>query len=372
MVSRSVLAAWSLAAVFGASSLGQSTASQPQNPAQPSSAPAPTPSTPPKLQLEDLPPEPRTLTPAELQQEREQQVLNAAIRLATLQAHWGPEMDTAGLSMALTEVGRIKTPEGTQVTYRITGTGFTPADRVMLVRWPLNEQAKTLMGGIGFNTKGVAVCSDTLATQQGRAAAASGGTPAEAAEAQAPVSKLSAAPAPNGAVGNAPPAFTPPPSCAETIKPNQPVEIVTTAAPGEAVRVALVTEDRKRHVAASTIPFPIANEDKGCRLQVILGMKDAGLVLIDGTGFPANAALKLEASTGDQVRELHPRANAEGRIVVPLLTGGKGAASGVTTVKFAGINRQPMLDTSKEEAQPDPGCAPSVSYSWGGGSYKAE
>ena len=156
------------------------------------------------------------------------------------------------------------------------------------------------------------------------------------------------------------------------MKPEQPVEIETTAAQGEAIRVALVTTDRKRVAEASAIPFPIANEDKGCKLQVILSVKDAGLVLLEGSGFPVSTSLKLVASTGTATRELHARSNAEGRVVIPLLTGEQAKPSGETMVKFAGINREPTLDTPKEEATPTPQCAPAVSYPWGEGSYKPQ
>jgi hypothetical protein len=156
------------------------------------------------------------------------------------------------------------------------------------------------------------------------------------------------------------------------MKPEQPVEIEATAAQGEAIRVALVTADRKRAAETSAIPFPIANTDKGCKLQVILSVKDAGLVLIEGTGFPASASLKLVASTGSASRELHARSAADGRIIIPLLTGEQAKASGETTVKFAGINREPTLDTPKEEATPNPECAPTVGFPWGAGSYKTQ
>ena len=53
----------------------------------------------------------------------------------------------------------------------------------------------------------------------------------------------------------------------------------------EAIRVALVAADKKHGAATSLVPFPIAAEDKGCKLQVIRGMKDEQLVLIVGDGF---------------------------------------------------------------------------------------
>ena len=362
MVFRSVLTACTLAVFCSVGSLAQSTApSSQQTPATPqqqnSTQPAPgaTPNAP--LQLHDLPPEARTLTPAEQQQQKQEEAMNAAVRLAALQAHWGPQMTTPGLSLAMTEVNREKTAEGTRITWRLTGSGFSPTDKLMLVRWPLDAQAKVLMGGIGFNAKGEAVCTDTSGADALTAAASS----------------LNAAPRPNapGSAQTATPGTTPP-SCAATMKPEQPVEIATTAAAGEAIRVALVSADRKRAAETSAIPFPIANEDKACRLQVILSVKDGGLVLLEGTGLPANVLLKLVASTGKSSHELHARSNAEGRIVIPLLTGEQKEASGVTTVKFAGINREPTLDTPKEEATANPECAPAVTYSWGEGSYKAQ
>jgi hypothetical protein len=368
MVSRSVFAACGLAAAFCLASVAQSSSPQ-QNP-------QPTPAQPsaPKLQLQDLPPDPHTPTAAEVEQQHQQAVINAAMRLAMMQARWGPGMDNPGLSMELTETGRVKTPEGTKITYRIAGTGFTADDRMMLVRWPLNAEATPVMGGINFDAKGVAICSDSPAAQENAAerstaeqnAAALGA----AAHSETGASAAPGAPAPK--TRNVQPAYTPPPSCTATMQPQQPVEIQVTAAPGEAVRVALLSPDRKRGAAVSVVPFPVATADKGCKLQVLLSMKDAALVLVDGSGFPPNTPLKIEAITGDDTRTLHPRTSADGRIVMPLLAGSKGKTSGETTVRFAGVYHQPTLETPKEGAQPDPDCAPSVNFPWGEGSYKVE
>lgn len=350
--------------------LAQSAASSPQQNSTPAPS-TPAPATQPKLQLQDLPPDPHTPTAAEVDQQHQQQVLQAALRLASAQAHWGPELNAPGVSIALTEVKRAQTSEGTtQVTYRITATGFAPDDKLMLVRWPLNAEARTVLGGIEVDAKGFAVCGSVSANALADARAAlSGGSsnPAGPAQGQAPTGP-GAAPPPKGRA--AIPA-NPPPDCGTTMEPQQPVELVTTTAPGEAVRVALLTTYRKRGAAASTIPFPLANTDKGCRLQVILGMKDAALVLVEGTGFPPNTPLTFNAVTGDSTRPLHPTANADGRIMMPLLAGAKGQPSGETTVRFAGINRPPTLDTQKQPT-PDPDCSPSVTYHWGDGSYKAE
>jgi hypothetical protein len=323
----------------------------------------PAPSAAQKPQLQDLPPDPHTPSAAEQEQQHQQAVLNAAMRLASMQAHWGPDMSSPGLSIALAEVGRTKTAQGTSITYQITGSGFAPDQKLMLVRWPLNAEAHSVMSGIVFDAKGIAICGET-------APVPSPATLDPSLEAPVPASALSAAPAPNGA--NAAPESSLPPSCGITMKPQQPIEIQTTAASAEAIRVAIMAGDRKHGAAVSVVPFPISSTDKGCKLDVILSMKDAAMVLIEGTGFPPNTPLKLSASTGADTRELHPRTNAEGRIVVPLLTGAKGQTTGETTVKFAGLNRQPTLDTAKEAAQPDLNCAPAVSFHWGEGTYKTE
>jgi hypothetical protein len=374
MVSRSVLAACGLAAALSLASVAQSTSLQSPSNSQGQAAPA-QPSTP-KLQLQDLPPDPHTPTAAEAEQQHQQAVINAAMRLATMQARWGPGMSTPGLSIALTETGRAKTTDGTKITYRITGTGFTADDKMMLVRWPLNAEAAPVMGGISFDTKGVAICTDATpaagtpdAAEQSTAeqnAAALG------AAAHNPTGQSSAPAAPAPKARAARPDYTPPPLCTATMQPQQPVEIQVTAAPGEPLRLALLSPDRKRGAALSMVPFPVAMEDKGCKLQVILGVKDAALVLVDGTGFPPNTPLKIEAVTGDDTRTLHPQASADGRILMPLLVGAKGKTSGETTVRFAGVNHQPTLETPKEPAKPDPDCAPAVSFPWGNGSYKVE
>jgi hypothetical protein len=314
--------------------------------------------------LQDLPPDPHTPSPAEVEEQHQRAVLNAAMRLASMQAHWGPDMDSPGLTIALKEVRRAKMAQGTSITYQITGSGFSPDEKLMLVRWPLNSEAQSVMSGLSFDAKGVAVCSEAAPGQPATPA------PDAPAQAPAPASGLSAAPAPNA--GNAPPESSLPPSCGITMKPQQPIEIQTTAAPAEAIRVAIMAGDRKHGAAAYAVPFPIESTDKGCKLDVILSMKDAAMVLIEGTGFPPNTPLKLSATTGTDTRDLHPRTNAEGRIVVPLLTGAKGQTTGETTVKFAGLNRQPTLDTAKEAAQPDVDCAPAVSFHWGEGTYKTE
>jgi hypothetical protein len=330
---------------FSLSAAAQNPGTQPSGPPSPQSTPQGAPGQPgaaPSLQLHDLPPDAHTLTPAEEAQLKQQEAINAALRLAAVEARWGPEMSTPGMSISLVEAGKTKAADGaTQLTYHITGAGFSAGERLTLIRWPLNESAAHVMSGLVLDASGTAVC----------------GAPSTAA----------AAPSAPGA------AATPPaPSCTETMKPNQPVEIEAMVAQGEPIRVALVGDTEKNGAAATAVPFPMENTDQGCRLQVILGVKDAAMVLVEGTGFPPNTALKVDSTTAGSTRTLHPKTNPDGRMVFAVLPEAKGQDAGQTTVTFAGMMHFPSLETDKTPPPPDPTCKPSITFAWGKGAYKVQ
>lgn len=321
----------------------QNSGTQPSGQPTQQSAPAGQPGAAPSLQLHNLPPDSHTLTPTEQAQLKQQEALNAAMRLASIEARWGPEMSTPGMSIALAEAGRTKTADGaTQITYRMTGTGFSSGERLTLVRWPLGEAAVHVMSGLTVDSSGNVVCG---------AASAAAATPS----------------APGAA-----PAATLAPACTQTMQANQPVEIQATAAQGEALRVALVGDTEKNGAATSVVPFPLAQQDQGCRLQVMLGVKDAAMVLVEGTGFPPNTSLKVDTVTSGDTRTVHPKTNGDGRMVFAVLPEAKGQDSGQTTVTFAGVLHTPSLETDKNPPAPDPSCKPSVQFPWGKDSYKPQ
>ncbi|HTV82335.1 MAG TPA: hypothetical protein VME18_06775 [Acidobacteriaceae bacterium] len=378
MRSRSVLAACGLAVLVGVSAMAQSAAPGASSSQQTSSktpAGGLVPGAPP-LQLENLPPEQHTLTPAQQAQVRRAQEYRAAIQVANLTARWGPAMSTPGVSVTLVQTARTKTASGpTQFTYQIAGTGFRAGEKLNLVRWPLGERVKAVIGGLVLNRQGIAVCGAS-------APAKSPPSSAPADQPGAPATSLSAAPVP--VIGSAPPQPAGPPSCAETMQPNQPVEIHTTAAPGEAIRAALIGEDRSNGAATQTVPFPIADTDKSCSLQVLLGMRDADMVVVEGTGFPPDATLKIETVTGNQSRLLKARTNPAGRMAMAVLPGIAGQTAGTSTVRYAGMVA-PASPATGGAAKPsaaaaptpspvgaDAGCAPAVSFHWGPDSYKPE
>lgn len=274
-----------------------------------------------------------------------------ALRLASVEARWGPEMSTPGMSISLVETGRTKAADGsTQLTYHITGSGFSPGERLTLIRWPLNETAAHVMSGLTLDASGTAVC----------------GAPSTAAA--APSAPSLAGPQAASATPVTPSA----PACTTAMQANQPVEIQTTLAAGEPVRVALVGDTEKNGAAASLVPFPIENADQGCKLQVVLGVKDAAMVLVEGTGFPPNAALKVDSTTSGSTRTLHPKTTPDGRMVFAVLPEAKGQDAGQTTVTFAGVTHYPSLETNKNPPPPDPTCKPAVTFAWGKGAYKVQ
>ena len=359
MVSRFCLVACGLASLLALSAAAQSSPTQSTPPSSQSATPQGglEPGAPP-LKLQNLPPDAHTPTPAELAEEHQRQLYAEVMRLASTQAHWGAPISTPGVSVTLIEAGRTKAPDGTtRISYHLTGAGFDPGEKLWLIRWPLDHPTETVMGGLLLNPKGTVVC--------GAPGTSAAPTPSTAPAAPAPPGSA-AAPAPPA------PAPPPPPSCTSTMKPSQPVTLEATAAPGEAIRVALVSENHKQGAATSAIPFPLASVDKSCKLQILLGMKNAAMVLVEGSGFPPNAILKLDTITGDSTKTLSAKTDPDGRLVAAMLPAEPGHPAGQSTVRYGGIIHPPTLQTSSTPLPPDPSCSPSVTIPWGPGSYKPQ
>jgi hypothetical protein len=297
---------------LGVAALAQATA---PSPAQPQSAPAPsapaapgTPATPAPLVLQDLPADPHTPTPeeqAQLDAERQRRQIQ---QIAAAQNKWGPAASTPGMSLTLKEVARTKTDAGTEITYQLVGSGLPPGMKLTLVRWPLNQGVTALMDGISLDASGTAVCDGPEAG-----------------------------------------------SCGKTFAPKAPIEAKVTVAKGEAVRLALIGPDKKTGAAASVVPFPIASEDKGCRLEVIRGSKNDELVLIQGDGFKPATNFNAGSESFGEKRPMGAAPNANGHFVVAMTPWVTGHDQGDTVIY----------------AQTDT-CSPTLSFHWGKDNYKLE
>jgi len=287
------------------------------------SAPAQSTTVPP-LQLHDLPPEPHTPTPEELAAQKAAQTRFALSRLATAQANWGPPDSTPGMSLELKETGRKATADGTEITWQLVGKGFTPDMQLTLVRWPLNQNASRVMSGIVVSADGTAVCGSNAPGPQ---------APTDTAAATAAAA----------------------PSCAKTMTPGAPITVSGTFARGEALRVALVDSDQKHGAAVSLIPFPIVGEDKGCKIEVILGAKDAELVLIKGQGFKQDSTYTLGTESFGQKKPLNVTINQNGSFIGAFLPGTPNHDTGDTVIYYQSST-----------------CTPTVSFHWGKDAYKPE
>ena len=306
-----------------------------------SSAPAPS-GPPAPLVLHNLTPEPHTPSPAELKKEQQERLITELSQLATREANWGPAISHPGMSLTLKEIGRKPTPNGTLLSYHILATGYTPDMRLTLFRWPLDGQIEHVMSGIVVNSSGLAVCG---------IAAPGPSAPTDA----APTATAQAGATQIGAT-QTPAAQTPAvPSCTKTMKPGTPITITATVAKGEPIRIALVASDKKHGAAARLIPFPIEGSNNGCKLDVMLGSKNAALVLVEGSGFKQDATYTLGSESYGQKSPMSAKIKPDGHFVTGLLPDIAGHPSGTTVVYYQSAT-----------------CTPTVSFDWGAGSYKAQ
>ena len=233
-----VLLAGCVAASLCLSSSAQVT-NQSSGPQQQQQAPAPAQGSAPQLKLETLPPDPHTPTPEEQAAAEAVRQRAQISRVALSMANWGPKASSPGVTMTMKETGREKVASGTMLTYRLSASGFAPGTRLTLLRWPLNQGVTQVMNGIVLDASGTAVCG-----APGVSLSAPGAPGVSAPGASA-----------DGASGAGTSAANPGvPACTKAMQPGAPVEITTTVAKGEAVRVGLLAEDRKSGAAASAIP----------------------------------------------------------------------------------------------------------------------
>lgn len=274
-------------------------------PAQSTTAQTPAKSATPPLRLESLPPEPHSLTPAQQKALETQRVLKAVNNLARSQANWGPVMSTPGASLTLVTKNEKSTQEGTQVTFTLHATGFQPGDSIKLFRWPLNSRVEQVATGLTVDASGQVICPEI---SQG--------------------------------------------DCLASMQPGDPVQIKDIAARGEPLRVAIGTPDGKKRAEVTIVPFPLEAVSNTCKLEVILGTRNAALVLLEGVGFPKNQKVDIHIVTFGKDHPVTTTTSALGGLIVAVLPAVAGHASGTTTISYHGAT-----------------CSPSLTFPWGADSY---
>lgn len=259
----------------------------------------------PALHLESLPPLRHALTPAQQRALEAKRVLTAINHLALSQANWGPASSTPGYSLAVIDKGHKSTPEGTQVTFSLHAKGFQPGDSITLLRWPLDSPVKKIVSGLTVDATGQVICPEI---SQG--------------------------------------------DCLASMQPGDPVHVKDVAAQGEPLRLALVSANGKKRAETTIVPFPLVASSNTCKLEVLLGTKNAALVLLEGAGFPPKTKVELHIVTYGKDHPMTTTTTAHGGLIVAVLPAITGHTSGTTTVSYKGSS-----------------CSPSISFPWGKGSY---
>lgn len=259
------------------------------------------------LKLESLPPEPTTLTPQQIAKLRAERFEAAATQLARNQAAWGPQRSSPGTSIEMVEASRKSTPEGIQITYTFKAKGFKVGDNLRLIRWPLDRNLATLNNGLSVDDQGQLICP---AITQG--------------------------------------------DCLSSMQPGELAKLTTTAAKGEAIRVALFDTTTKQHAETTAVPFPALYSSKTCKMEMLLSVKNAALVLLEGVGFPPSKRIQIDATAYGQDHPITTTTGAQGQLLIAFMPPVAGHDSGTTTIHYDGAE-----------------CKPTLTFPWGPGSYQA-
>jgi hypothetical protein len=222
--------------------------------------------------------------------------------------NWGPKMNTPGVNVWLDETGHGRVEGHSFVKYEIYASGLINGHVYTLLSWDIGEpQPKAVLEGVTLDNTGRAICAGRRDT------------------------------------------------CGSADKPNDPVELILVGAEGEPKRLALISQDGKEKGFTSIVPFPIAVSDHACSLSAILGLRDAELVLLRGTGFTPNVQVEIDYSSSGEHKTLIAKTTGEGsydQVVLPFV---KGTSVGTASVRFITAT-----------------CSPSLTFQWGKGTYHTQ
>jgi hypothetical protein len=225
------------------------------------------------------------------------QARDASQKLIGLHLGWGAKANPPDASLTIKE----QSHSGGLVIFRLYAKGLPKGVLFDLAEWPVTQASPSkLMGGVTLDESGVAICAGTPGT------------------------------------------------CGSPDKPNDTIDLVFSPVPGEPIRLALVSGDGATRVYARLVPEPLRGEDRGCTVDATLLTPRAELVLIEGTGFPANSELVLDSESEGERHAGPGKVGADGRYVGAVLPHKLGVPFG--TVKV-------VLKSAK--------CSPSVKIPWG-------
>jgi hypothetical protein len=209
---------------------------------------------------------------------------------------WGPKASSPNTRLTIKESAR----SGQLIQFRLYAEGV-PKDAIYtVVTWPVTQKGPSQsLAGVTLDESGVAICAGRPGTCGGD-------------------------------------------------KPNDPIDFTVQPVPGEPLRLGLVSEDGATKVFAKVVPIPLRGEDRGCAVEGVLLTPGAELVLIEGSGFPANGDLQMDSDSKGERHGEKKKADADGRYVSAMLPHKKGATGGILKVTLKSA-----------------GCSPSIKVPWG-------
>lgn len=216
-----------------------------------------------------------------------------------LQTHnsWGTKMNAKGASLRLKEVLR----KGNVIQAQFYAEGLPKKWVYSLMSFPVGAaNASILLTGITLGPDGRAICS---------------GRPGE---------------------------------CGKEGHPNAPVSLFLSPANGEPLRFALFAKtDPTVRAAINYVPFPIASTDKSCKTEAVVLAPSAGIIHVEGSGFPPNATVTLVSDANGKSAQKQLKSDAKGDVASTLMPSGNNAKQGTIRAQLTAA-----------------GCAPAVAIPW--------
>jgi hypothetical protein len=223
-------------------------------------------------------------------------IQDAVSNLVKMHDAWGPKASSPNTRLNIKESAR----SGQLIKFRLYAEGL-PKDAIYtIVIWPVTQKGPSKnLAGVTLDESGLAVCAGKPGTCGGD-------------------------------------------------KPNDPIDLTVQPVPGEPLRLGLVSEDGATKVFAKVVPIPLRGEDRGCAVEGVLLTPGTEVVLIEGSGFPANAELQMDSDSEGERHGERKKADADGRYVSAMLPYKKGVNRGTLKVSLKSA-----------------GCSPSIKVPWG-------
>jgi hypothetical protein len=220
----------------------------------------------------------------------------AVSNLVNMHDAWGPKASTPNTHLVIKESAR----SGQLIKFRLYAEGIAKDGIYSIVTWPVTQKGPSQsLAGVTLDASGLAICAGTPGTCGGD-------------------------------------------------KPNDPIDLTVQPIPGEPLRLGLVSQDGATKVFAKVVPIPLSSEDRGCAVEGVLLTPAAEVVLIEGSGFPANGELEMESDSEGERHGDKKKADADGRYVTAMLPYKQGSPRGTLKV---------ILKSAA--------CSPSIKVPWG-------